>query len=185
MAWQFDKPGGSYSGRLLIDGEIYTTSEATKKFLTPKRTAGSWHRQPGGFTDSKFARSRSASVARSSGLRNQYQIPPMSPRSSSCTILNSGTNPYSGCASQPFSLSVKTGRHFQRVWNAGFDRSLQGGPDLLLCASGTSSTPGRRCVTGSRSRRAGGGLRRRVPAATLRVSCRCPQDCGRCPAVAC
>ena len=30
------KPGGAYTGRLLIDGTIYTTSEATKKFLTPK-----------------------------------------------------------------------------------------------------------------------------------------------------
>jgi hypothetical protein len=32
VAWEFDSPGGSYTGRLLIDGEIYTTSEATKKF---------------------------------------------------------------------------------------------------------------------------------------------------------
>ena len=37
MAWEFDKPGGSYTGRLLIDGTIYTSSEATKKFLTPKK----------------------------------------------------------------------------------------------------------------------------------------------------
>ena len=34
MAWEFATPGGSYTGRLLIDGEIYTTSEATKKFLS-------------------------------------------------------------------------------------------------------------------------------------------------------
>jgi len=34
MAWEFAGPGGSYTGRLLIDGEIYTTSEATKKFLS-------------------------------------------------------------------------------------------------------------------------------------------------------
>ena len=34
LAWEFASPGGSYTGRLLIDGEIYTTSEATKKFLS-------------------------------------------------------------------------------------------------------------------------------------------------------
>ena len=33
IAWEFTKPGGTYSGRMLIDGEIYTPSEATKKFL--------------------------------------------------------------------------------------------------------------------------------------------------------
>jgi hypothetical protein len=33
MAWEFASPGGAYTGRLLIDGEIYKTSEATKKFL--------------------------------------------------------------------------------------------------------------------------------------------------------
>jgi hypothetical protein len=33
MAWEFVSPGGSYTGRLLIDGTIYTTREATKKFL--------------------------------------------------------------------------------------------------------------------------------------------------------
>jgi hypothetical protein len=33
MAWEFEKRGGSYTGRLLIDGEIYTSAEATKKFL--------------------------------------------------------------------------------------------------------------------------------------------------------
>jgi len=33
VAWEFDSPGGSYTGRILIDGEIYTTAEATKKFL--------------------------------------------------------------------------------------------------------------------------------------------------------
>jgi hypothetical protein len=32
VAWEFG-PGGGYSGRMLIDGEIYTPSEATKKFL--------------------------------------------------------------------------------------------------------------------------------------------------------
>jgi hypothetical protein len=37
MAWEFASPGGAYTGRLLIDGEIYTTSEATKKFLTPNK----------------------------------------------------------------------------------------------------------------------------------------------------
>jgi hypothetical protein len=33
MAWEFDSPGGAYTGRLLIDGEVYTTAEATRKFL--------------------------------------------------------------------------------------------------------------------------------------------------------
>lgn len=33
IAWEFDGPGGSYTGRMLINGEIYTPSEATKKFL--------------------------------------------------------------------------------------------------------------------------------------------------------
>jgi hypothetical protein len=33
IAWEFDSPGGSYTGRLLIDGEIYTTAEATRKYL--------------------------------------------------------------------------------------------------------------------------------------------------------
>lgn len=32
--------GGSYTGRMLIDGEIYTPSEATKKFLQPKCGSG-------------------------------------------------------------------------------------------------------------------------------------------------
>lgn len=35
MAWEFDGPGGSYTGRVLIDGEIYSSREATKKFLSP------------------------------------------------------------------------------------------------------------------------------------------------------
>jgi hypothetical protein len=33
VAWEFAGSGGAYTGRMLIDGEIYTTSEATKKFL--------------------------------------------------------------------------------------------------------------------------------------------------------
>jgi hypothetical protein len=33
IAWEFDGHGGAYTGRMLIDGEIYTPSEATKKFL--------------------------------------------------------------------------------------------------------------------------------------------------------
>ena len=37
MAWEFAKQGGAYTGRLLIDGQIYTTSEATKTFLTPQK----------------------------------------------------------------------------------------------------------------------------------------------------
>jgi hypothetical protein len=33
VAWEFEKPGGAYTGRILIDGQIYSTSESTKKFL--------------------------------------------------------------------------------------------------------------------------------------------------------
>jgi hypothetical protein len=36
VAWEFESAGGAYTGRMLIDGEIYTPSEATKKFLQPK-----------------------------------------------------------------------------------------------------------------------------------------------------
>jgi hypothetical protein len=32
VAWEFGSDGG-YTGRMLIDGEIYTPSDATKKFL--------------------------------------------------------------------------------------------------------------------------------------------------------
>jgi hypothetical protein len=33
VAWEFDVPGGKYSGRILVDGEVYTTADATNKFL--------------------------------------------------------------------------------------------------------------------------------------------------------
>jgi hypothetical protein len=33
VAWEFDSPGESYTGCLLIDGEVYSSGEATKKFL--------------------------------------------------------------------------------------------------------------------------------------------------------
>lgn len=33
MAWEFDGPGGAYTGRLLIDGQIYTSREAARKFF--------------------------------------------------------------------------------------------------------------------------------------------------------
>jgi hypothetical protein len=33
VAWEFAGPGGAYTGRMLIDEEIYTPSEATKKFF--------------------------------------------------------------------------------------------------------------------------------------------------------
>ena len=36
IAWEFSNPGGAYTGRLLIDGTIYTTSDATKQFLAAK-----------------------------------------------------------------------------------------------------------------------------------------------------
>jgi hypothetical protein len=39
MAWEFANPGGAYTGRLLIDGEIYTSSEATRKFLQLNKPA--------------------------------------------------------------------------------------------------------------------------------------------------
>jgi hypothetical protein len=35
IAWEFDSPGGAYTGRLLIDGEIYRTGEATNEFFKP------------------------------------------------------------------------------------------------------------------------------------------------------
>jgi len=37
VAWEFDSVGGSYTGRMLIDGEMYTPSEATKKFFRTKK----------------------------------------------------------------------------------------------------------------------------------------------------
>jgi hypothetical protein len=33
IAWEFERSGGPYTGRMLIDGEIYTPSQATRKFL--------------------------------------------------------------------------------------------------------------------------------------------------------
>jgi hypothetical protein len=33
VAWEFAGPAGAYTGRMLIDGDIYTPSQATKKFL--------------------------------------------------------------------------------------------------------------------------------------------------------
>jgi hypothetical protein len=33
VAWEFTSAGGGYSGRILVDGEIYTVAEATKKFF--------------------------------------------------------------------------------------------------------------------------------------------------------
>lgn len=48
IAWEFDSPEASYTGRLLIDGEVYSSSEATDKFLkklslqvTPRSTNAS------------------------------------------------------------------------------------------------------------------------------------------------
>jgi hypothetical protein len=38
VAWEFDSPGGAYTGRLLIDGGIYSSAEATKKFLKREPT---------------------------------------------------------------------------------------------------------------------------------------------------
>jgi hypothetical protein len=36
IPWEFDGPDGVYTDRMLIDGEICTPSEATKKFLQNK-----------------------------------------------------------------------------------------------------------------------------------------------------
>jgi hypothetical protein len=36
VAWEFESAGGPYTGRLLIDGEITSPSEATKKFWPRK-----------------------------------------------------------------------------------------------------------------------------------------------------
>ena len=33
VAWEFERSRVTYTGRMLIDGDIYTPSEATKKFL--------------------------------------------------------------------------------------------------------------------------------------------------------
>jgi hypothetical protein len=35
IAWEFDSPGGAYTGQLLVDDRVYTTAEATKKFWKP------------------------------------------------------------------------------------------------------------------------------------------------------
>ena len=37
VAWEFDGPGGAYIGRILIDGEIFTPREATRRFLQENR----------------------------------------------------------------------------------------------------------------------------------------------------
>ena len=39
VSWELEKPGGGYTRRILVNGQIYSTSEATKKFLQPDRTA--------------------------------------------------------------------------------------------------------------------------------------------------
>jgi hypothetical protein len=35
VAWEFGNPSGVHTGRMLIDGEIHTPAEATKKFFPP------------------------------------------------------------------------------------------------------------------------------------------------------
>ncbi len=40
IAWEFDSPGGAYTGRLLIDGEVYSTGEAVKTFFKPQALTG-------------------------------------------------------------------------------------------------------------------------------------------------
>ena len=39
IAWEFEKPGGGYTGRMLIDGAIYTPREATRIFLKVQKPA--------------------------------------------------------------------------------------------------------------------------------------------------
>lgn len=39
IAWEFESAGGPYTGRMLVDGEIYTPAKATKKFF--KKVGGS------------------------------------------------------------------------------------------------------------------------------------------------
>jgi hypothetical protein len=34
VAWELDGPHGTYTGRLLVDGEIYSPAEASKKFFS-------------------------------------------------------------------------------------------------------------------------------------------------------
>ena len=36
VAWEFERPAGTYTGRMLIDGEIITPSEADKEVLLNK-----------------------------------------------------------------------------------------------------------------------------------------------------
>jgi hypothetical protein len=38
VAWEFDGPGGAYTGRLLIDGEIFTPREAINRFFQQLET---------------------------------------------------------------------------------------------------------------------------------------------------
>ena len=33
IAWEFESPGGAYTGRVLIDGVVYGSGEATKRFF--------------------------------------------------------------------------------------------------------------------------------------------------------
>jgi hypothetical protein len=44
VAWEFESPGRAYTGRVLIDGVVYTTAaEAAKKFFEANKK-----RRPGG-----------------------------------------------------------------------------------------------------------------------------------------
>jgi len=33
IAWEFERPGGTYTGRMLVDGKITNPSDATKKYF--------------------------------------------------------------------------------------------------------------------------------------------------------
>jgi hypothetical protein len=37
VAWEFESEAGPYTGRMLVDGELLTPSEATKKFFRNDR----------------------------------------------------------------------------------------------------------------------------------------------------
>ena len=39
IAWEFKSDGGGYTGRMMIDGEITTPGEATKRYLQARRGA--------------------------------------------------------------------------------------------------------------------------------------------------
>jgi hypothetical protein len=43
VAWELEKPGGGYTGRMLIDGEIYTASRRRKGSCSRSGSCGHLH----------------------------------------------------------------------------------------------------------------------------------------------